>query len=449
MLVALACSAAVLSAACSSDGAAPATTPAAGVGLAAAETVVPTPESTSPATSAPTTGTAPATSAPSTTGATDPVTTSTPAAGDVPSTLPAPTGDAFYTPPSSIPGTNNGDLIWSAALTTVPAGSVGWQVLYRSENLQGEPIAVSGVIIAPANAAPGRPALTWAHGTTGLGDSCAPSKSFVGGSSFETFLAQQAVAQGWTYMETDYEGLGTPGVHPYLVGLSEARGVLDIVRAARQLATSGVTTTSPVLILGHSQGGGAALFAAEQAATYAPELDVVGTAAGAPAGDLDTIAPAIWNATTTNAFGAELVVGFEAGYPDLPLDAVANAEGQKVIASAGEQCHTQTSSQPIDPAKMGGVDPTKNAAWAAALHANTAGFVTPSAPVLIFHGEADTTVPRALTDVTLGKYCAIGATVEVKSYPGADHVSVIPAALGDVTAFFNDRLAGKPATTSC
>ncbi len=69
--------------------------------------------------------------------------------------------------------------------------------------------------------------------------------------------------------------------------------------------------------------------------------------------------------------------------------------------------------------------------------------------MLIYHGEADTTVPRALSDITLGRYCAIGATVELKSYPGADHTSVIPAALGDITAFFAARLAGQPATSSC
>ena len=446
--MALACSAAVLFAACSSDAAAPATTPAEGVGSAAAETAVPAPGSTTGASPAPT-GTAATTATSTGTDVTEATTSSTAGGGGAPSTLPAPAGDAFYVPPSPIPGTDDGDLIWAAELTKVPDGTVGWQVLYRSENLQGEPIAVSGVIIAPADAAPGSPALTWAHGTTGLGDTCAPSKSFVGGSSFETLLAQQAVAQGWTYMETDYEGLGTPGVHPYLVGLSEARGVLDIVRTARQMSATGVTADSPVLILGHSQGGGAALFAAEQAAAYAPELDVVGTAAGAPAGDLDTIAPAIWNATTTTAFGAEMIAGFEAGYPDLPKDAVANAQGQEVIDSAGEQCYAQTAGQPIDAAELGAVDPTKNAAWAEALHDNTAGFVKPSAPVLIFHGEADTTVPRALTDITLGKYCAIGATVEVKSYPGADHVSVITAALGDITTFYKDRLAGTPATSSC
>ena len=40
---------------------------------------------------------------------------------------------------------------------------------------------------------------------------------------------------GYAVAETDYEGLGTPGVHPYLIGSSEGRSVLDIVRAAREI----------------------------------------------------------------------------------------------------------------------------------------------------------------------------------------------------------------------
>ncbi|MFT3855848.1 MAG: alpha/beta fold hydrolase [Ilumatobacteraceae bacterium] len=381
---------------------------------------------------------------------TDVMTTSPTTAGPTTtpsSTLPAPSGDAFYQPPDPIPGTNNGDLIWATELPGAVSGATSWQVLYRSENLQGEPIAVSGIVVAPTGAAPGNPVLTWAHGTTGIADQCAISKQFSAGLSAEKLVGSVAVGEGWTFVATDYEGLGTPGVHPYLVGLSEARGVLDIVRAAQQLPTTGVTTDSPVMIFGHSQGGGAALFAAEQAATWAPELDVVGTVAGAPAGDLDTIVPAAWSDTViANPFAGSVIDGFKAGYPDLSLDAVANADGQAALAQVATECVGSIS---ITPEQAGARNPMDDPAWKAAIDANTAGSVVPSAPVLIVHGEADTTVPRALTDITLGRYCAIGATVEVKSYPGQDHTSVITAALTDIKDFFHARLDGQPATSSC
>jgi pimeloyl-ACP methyl ester carboxylesterase len=201
------------------------------------------------------------------------------------------------------------------------------------------------------------------------------------------------------------------------------------------------------MIFGHSQGGGAALFAAEQAATWAPELHVVGTAAGAPAGDLDTIVPAAWNETAiVNPFAGSMIDGLAAAYPDLSLDAVANADGQAALAEVATEC---VGSIDLTAEQAGAKNPMDDPSWKAAIDANTAGNVAPSAPVMIFHGEADRTVPRALTDITLGRYCAIGATVEVKSYPGQDHTSVITAALDDIKGFFNARLAGQPATSSC
>ena len=135
-----------------------------------------------------------------------------------------PAGAAFYTPPSPIPGKRHGDLIWSR----------GKLVLFRSNAVSGAPIAVSGTVALPKGKAPkgGWPVITWAHGTTGIADQCAPSRLNVPATSP---LQDRWLKAGYAVVNTDYEGLGTPGVHPYLIGTSEGRGVLDIVRAAQQL----------------------------------------------------------------------------------------------------------------------------------------------------------------------------------------------------------------------
>jgi pimeloyl-ACP methyl ester carboxylesterase len=93
---------------------------------------------------------------------------------------------------------------------------------------------------------------------------------------------------GYAVVRTDYEGLGTPGVHPYLIGTSEGRSTMDIVRAARQLdpRVSKTTITS-----GHSQGGHAALWATSVAGKRTPELRVRGTVAFAPAAHLEDQIP--------------------------------------------------------------------------------------------------------------------------------------------------------------
>ena len=107
----------------------------------------------------------------------------------------------------------------------------GYRILYRSTGMNGEPIVVSGAIIFPVGPAPasGRPVIAWAHPTTGVADKCAPSLVPVNAVQG----LDEMIGRGYVVVATDYPGLGTKGMHPYLIGVSEARAVLDSVRAAR------------------------------------------------------------------------------------------------------------------------------------------------------------------------------------------------------------------------
>ena len=138
-----------------------------------------------------------------------------------------------------------GTLIRSEPMVFAPAGAQAYRVLYRSAGMHGEPIAVSGVIVVPPGPAPagGRPIVAWAHPTTGVVPHCAPSLAiFV----FQQMAGlRQLVEQGAVVAATDYPGLGTPGPHPYLVGDSEARAVIDSVRAARSLPGVGDGNSLP------------------------------------------------------------------------------------------------------------------------------------------------------------------------------------------------------------
>jgi hypothetical protein len=162
-----------------------------------------------------------------------------------------------------------------------PGGGDAFRILYRSTGLNGEPIAVSGAIYIPPGAPPdgGRNVIAWAHPTTGVVEACAPS--LMPDASGMTWGLPDMLAQGYVVVATDYPGLGTPGIHPYLIGVSEGRAVLDSVRAARDLPHSGASNRFAVW--GHSQGGHASLYTGELAASYAPDLKLVGVAAAAPA----------------------------------------------------------------------------------------------------------------------------------------------------------------------
>ena len=132
-----------------------------------------------------------------------------------------------------------GTLVRQQAMDGAPLGAAAYRVLYQSTGLKDEPIFVSGVVVVPRGDPPpgGRPIVAWAHPTSGITPRCAPSLAI--------FVFQQIqglrelVERGYVVAATDYPGLGTPGPHPYLVGESEARAVIDVVRVARHRARCG------------------------------------------------------------------------------------------------------------------------------------------------------------------------------------------------------------------
>ena len=186
-------------------------------------------------------------------------------------------------------------------------------MLYHSRSEQGRDIAVSGFAVVPSAAPTGeRPVFAWAHGTVGLGDECAPSHEIR--DNLPPFGGQQ-VDRGAVLVATDYEGVGTPGV-PTLSGVAEGQAVLDGVRAASTLPNVG--SIGAVVVAGHSQGGPAALFAAQIAPEYAPDLDLVGVVALAPGAELAALADSLAESPYK---GLVLIgaAGLRAAHPDLDL----------------------------------------------------------------------------------------------------------------------------------
>lgn len=149
----------------------------------------------------------------------------------------APSGDAFYTPPDPLPDGQPGDPVYQRPLDNDVAAledGDNWLVLYRSEDVHGRPIAVSGIIVLPRTEQPlgGYPVISWAHGTVGVADRCAPSRDTTDSlahpmNAYPQTLLNEFLRLGWAVAMTDYEGLGTTDrTHPYLLGQSEAYGVL-------------------------------------------------------------------------------------------------------------------------------------------------------------------------------------------------------------------------------
>ncbi|MFD0684351.1 lipase family protein [Actinomadura fibrosa] len=376
-----------------------------------------------------------------------------------------PAEDPFYTPPSPLPAGSPGDVIRSReAVFTVdpfskaPYGGVkSWQVLYRSESVKGAPIAVSGTVLVPTAAwtGPGRrPLVSYAVGTRGLGDSCAPSYTLTQGYDYEELFIADALSRGWAVTITDMEGLGTPGQHTYEVGRSQGKAVLDMARAAQRLPAAGLGD-GPVAVWGYSQGGTSAGWAAELAKSYAPELQLKGAVAGGVPADLRAVAAGL-DGSPFVALMFMAAVGYDTAYPELDLAKYLNDRGRELLKKAQNVCLLSFDgvSTLIDTAfkRIGDYttsNPLETAAWQSALDANKLGSTAPSVPVFQGQGLLDEIIPFQQADALHKAWCAKGANVTWKQYTLAEHVLAALQSEPDAVAFLTDRFAGKPVQGNC
>jgi pimeloyl-ACP methyl ester carboxylesterase len=360
-----------------------------------------------------------------------------------------PSGTAFYSPPHKLPGKRHGDPIWARSLhgsAALSPASKNQLVLYRSVDASGKSIAVSGTITLPKGKPPkgGWPVFTYAHGTTGIADICAPSRD---GSSPLTSYAYPSLARwlkaGFAVVRTDYQGLGTPGVHGYLVGVDEGRSVLDIVRAARKVDPA---IGRRVIIGGHSQGGHAALWAAGLAPRWTPDLNVRGTVAFAPASHIEDQAKVIATLTSPSGISglaALIVRGVDSANPSGHFSSVLSQQGAALYPQTLTACLPQLDST----SSFGALAPaqifnsgTDLAPLEAALGKSDPEHLRIRTPLMIAQGTADTTVFKAFTDQLDQELTKLGSKIDYKTYTGVDHGGVVRAADSDALAFARREL---------
>jgi len=310
------------------------------------------------------------------------------------------------------------------------------RIRYASVDVLGEGSEVTGLVAVPAGAAPagGWPVVALAHATTGVADACAPSRDPRLAGVGDQLVA--LAADGYVAVATDYEGLGTDGPHPYLHGGSEARSIVDGVRAARALVPEAGRRWA---VSGHSQGGHAALFTAQEAGALAPELDLVGAVAAAPVSGIEGL---VTRPGVGRALLAPLVAsGVLAADPDADPADVVTREGEALLDALAERCAVDA---PDTAVLRAGSPPV-----AAYLASNEPGQAPVTAPVLVLQGGRDELTTPSATRATVAALCAGGAVVALREYPLANHATVVDAGAAEVAAWLADRFAGRPAPSTC
>lgn len=392
--------------------------------------------------------------------------------------------EEFYTPPDPLPPGRPGDLIRAepARLVLEPSGQLGaivataTRIMYRSTDSRGKPMAVTGMYFEPDNPWPGngpRPLLSYAPGTQGQGDQCAPSRMFSQGIHWspwldfmvnyeETFVATM-VARGFAIVMTDYEGLGTPAVHTYVNRLSEGQAVLDAARAAQRLPGTSLDPHGPVAFWGYSQGGGATASAAELASAYAPELKIVGTFSGAPPANLFEMVDYLDGNALIGAAGY-LINGMIYAYPEwaAAIRDRLTPRGEDLLAKTSHQCVAETGLKFLfrhlrsyfteDFQQLVQEEPYRTL-----FDIQRIGRLKPNAPVLIVNNRHDPLVPWRQANQLGRDWCAQGADIQFwtnEQPPFLNKTSTNHALTQWVEGergmqWIADRFNGLPTTPNC
>lgn len=310
-----------------------------------------------------------------------------------------------------------------------PAGTSVHRIRYLSSTPAGEPTVVSGLTLVPAGPAPdgGWPIIAWAHGTTGIGDDCAPSA--VEGSGVYYPELARFLADGYAIAATDYPGLGTPGVHPYLIPDSEARAMIDSVPAARTLTPS---LSTRWVAAGHSQGGQGAIATAEIAEDYDSGLRFGGAVAYAPAPNTtDSVDSEVELGPLEQAFYSMLLVGLRTQYRDLSYGDYLGPRARALLPAVHSQCLEALAVRFFEAGLPNSEfafrdDPARERLrrWFAA---QEIGQRRTDAPILIVQGTEDPLVPARLTEELVTESRGKGSQVDYHLIAGADHESVVEA----------------------
>ena len=383
------------------------------------------------------------------------------AAGAMPAATDAQAGDGrvsdFYRWSEALPAP--GRLLRQEPLeTTLGLAGTGaqYRILYSStDGITGSGgVAVSGALFVPAGTPPkgGWPVLAWAHGTIGSADICAPSwnaRYYRDARYLEAWLKE-----GFAIVATDYQGLGTPGPHPYLFARPEAYSVLDSVRAVQ---ASHPELSKKTIIIGQSQGGGAAFATAAFAPQYAPDVQVLGTVAtGTP-----YLAPKALAANARHdpdevrpqfAYMALLALNIQQQTSPQPdLHEIFTDRAMPLVEEARSSCIFQLEADTV----FAGISDAN------AYKADFMKLLMPHVPALMYPtlkleqplfmgiGARDVDVTTDSQLLLAKDACAAGTVVQAHLYKDFDHSGTVNGSLADSVPFVRTLLAGGKVAPVC
>ena len=345
---------------------------------------------------------------------------------------PLPSADPFYSYDASLAGVAPGAVLRSRPMQfrtpTMSTPITGSQVLYRTTDQFGASVVTVATVLRPLTPGPTR-LVSYHMAYDALGSQCDPSYTLSGGYTNGTATAEQGViagylAAGYTVVVPDYEGEKLQ----WTIGRQSGYAALDGVRAAQSFLR--LPRSTPVGLVGYSGGSIPTQFGAEVAPRYAPELNIVGAAAGGLPVDLAHNLPYINGSAKWAGVIPALVVAYQRTYR-LDTSTFLSARGRQVAQDVSDECISEfaskyaglTSADMVKPPYTGLLDVPQ---VVRAINDNIMGRSgTPSTKMLLAVGHynaiGDTLMITGDVIGLADEYCSRGVDITYRQLNGLTH----------------------------
>lgn len=307
---------------------------------------------------------------------------------------------------------------------------------FETRDADGEPATALAQLFVPVAAADAGSLLAFAPGSSGLVDACAPSLGYVqrGDLYADQSYVRYALAyagQGLPVVVPNYLGFFDPQrTQPYFVAEAEAHVMLDALRAASTALADMDPRLDPgwAFAAGYSQGGHAALAAADLAASYAPELPLAGILGFGPSADVEVVLGAFPFVAPWILYAYENATGADLDASSL----LQEPYGARLAQDVQRMCIGEAQAEyPGEPGALlrpelaaslrDGTLAETHPALHAQVEANRAGVASHGLPLAVFQGVNDPVVPIEDQHEVVARLCELGSAVHYPTYPESRH----------------------------
>jgi pimeloyl-ACP methyl ester carboxylesterase len=379
--------------------------------------------------------------------------------------MPPPSQDPFYDVPAKLGKLANGKVLKSreieASAAGVPLQASAWQLQFKSLDAHNRPTAIVTTVLVPDVpwTGPGeRPVVSYQTAEDSADSKCAVSYALSGGTdalqtesnaATETPNLEAPLSRGWAVVAPDYQGPHSA----FLAAPEEAHGVLDSLRAAVAFKPAGFSRKTPLGIWGYSGGGYATSVAALFQPSYAPKLNIVGAAIGAPAVSVRAEIDAFSGSVAGGAIGMG-IAALKRAYPEAHLGGYLSDAGRAAVAASAHDCLAEAAQRyPFESiedleARPGILDEPKLDAF---LRSISPRYMPghPEIPIFHYHDATDEFAPLDPALATMRRWCRRGSTVDVHVDPAGEHVAYLGVGAPLAISYLADRFAGVSAPSTC